>query len=143
MKVNITRIDSSLPLPEYKTSGAVAFDLYSRIDATLEPQAPTLLPTNLIIQVPEGYALIIASRSGLSKRGLRMSNGIGIIDQDFHGPEDELQMLVYNFTSEPVQITKGERLGQGILVATPKVEWQEVEPQKADSRGGFGSTGTN
>ncbi len=143
MKVNITRVDSSLPLPEYHTSGAVAFDLYSRVDTTLEPNTPTLLPTNFIIQVPEGYALVLAARSGLSKHGLRMSNGIGLVDQDFHGPKDELQLMIYNFTNEPVQITKGQRLGQGMLVPIMKAEWVETLPQREESRGGFGTTGTH
>ena len=141
MKVNITRIDRSLPLPAYHTPGAVAFDLYSRTDSTLAPHDQGLLPTNFIIHVPAGHTVVLAARSSLHKRGLRMSNGIGIIDQDFHGPEDELQMAVYNFTDRVVEIKKGERLGQGMIVPILKAEWNEVESQQESSRGGFGSTG--
>ena len=140
MEVNIVRIDKSLPLPEYKTEGAVAFDLYSRIEATLEPNKNILLPANLIIQVPRGHALIIAERSGTFKKGIRLANSIGIIDQDYHGPEDELHLAVYNYTTEPIIIPKGERIAQGLIIPIQKAVWIEQESLKEISRGGFGST---
>ncbi len=141
MKVVVTRVDTTLPLPEFQTAGAVAFDIYSRIDLILTPKQPTLVPSNLIIVVPEGHALILAARSSLSKRGLRLSNGVGIIDQDFHGPKDEVQLLVYNFTTDPITVKKGERLGQGLIVPVVRAEWEETAPLKQQSRGGFGTTG--
>lgn len=142
MKVRIIRIEKDLPLPEYKTEGAVAFDIYTREAAVIAPGEMKFLPTNLIIEVPAGHALIIAARSSLGpKKGLRGVNGIGIVDQDFHGPQDELRMLLNNFTSEPVSVERGERLCQGLIVPIAKPEWEEVESIKKDSRGGFGSTG--
>ncbi|MEK7187675.1 MAG: dUTP diphosphatase, partial [Patescibacteria group bacterium] len=71
-----------------------------------------------------------------------LANGVGIIDQDFHGPEDELKLVAYNFSDKPVVIEKGDRLGQGMFVPIEKVEWEEVAKIKDTSRGGFGSTGT-
>ncbi len=141
MTTRITRIDKSLPLPEYQTPGAVAFDLYSRIDQVIEPGQNALLPTNFVIEVPEGHALILASRSSTYKKGLRFSNGIGIIDEDYHGPEDEIHMAVFNYTDEAVTVSKGDRLGQGLIVPVAKVAWEEVDVIKQSSRGGFGSTG--
>lgn len=141
MTTKISRIDPSLPLPEYQTDGAVAFDLYTRIDATIEPGTNLLLPTNLIIEVPKNHALVIASRSSTFKKGLRFSNGVGIIDQDFHGPQDEIHMAVFNYTHEPVTVKKGDRLGQGMIVPIARVGWEEVVEIKQNSRGGFGSTG--
>lgn len=141
MQVPITRIDTALPLPAYHTDGAVGFDVYSRIDADVPPGGTGHVPANLIIAVPDGYALIIAARSSLSKRGLQLTNGIGVIDQDFHGPDDELVLMVRNFTDSPVHITRGERLAQGLLVPVAHAEWIEGPPQKKNSRGGYGSTG--
>ena len=97
MKLKITRIDKTLPLPGYQTKGSVAFDLYSRINCVVQPGKLELIPANLIIQVPKGFMLLLAARSGLSKRGLRMSNGVGIIDQDYHGPKDEIHLFLTNF----------------------------------------------
>jgi len=141
MKVRIRRIDKSLPLPEYHTEGAVAFDLYISKDVTLEAGELKLLPTNLIIEVPAGHMLMLAARSGLSKRGLRFSNGVGIIDQDYHGPEDELHLLVTNFSKAQVDIKRGDRLGQGIIVPIERAEWEEVDALGKKTRGGFGTTG--
>lgn len=143
MNVHISRVDPSLPLPEYHTPGAVAFDIYTREDATIPPHEYRLLPSNLVIAVPAGYALILAARSGLAKKGLTLPNGIGVIDQDYHGPDDEIGILVYNFTSETVVVKRGDRLTQGLIVPVAKAEWEEVprDTIKEASRGGFGSTG--
>ena len=141
MKIKIVRIDKSLPLPQYQTAGAVAFDMYSRIDAQISPQSFQLLPSNLVIEVPKGFFLLVAARSSTVKKGLMKANGIGVIDQDYHGPADEIGILVYNFTGNPVQVRRGERIAQGMILPVEKAEWNEVESIKDDSRGGFGSTG--
>jgi dUTP pyrophosphatase len=142
MDIKIVRIDKNLPLPEYQTEGAVAFDMYSREDAVVAPGELALLPSNFIIQVPSGYALVVAARSSTAKKkGLVLGNGIGIIDEDYHGPEDEIKILVRNFTDHPVKIERGERLAQGLIVPIEKAIWQEVPAIKDESRGGFGTTG--
>jgi len=141
MTLKITRIDKTLPLPKYHTKGAVAFDLYARKKMTVKPKTMKLIPANLIVHVPDGYMLLIAARSSTPiKKGLILRNGIGIVDQDFCGPKDELHLQVYNFTDVDVRVTRGERLGQAVLVKIAKVEFEEVETE-GESRGGFGSTG--
>ena len=141
MKVKIKRIDQSLPLPQYQTNGSVAFDVGSRVDAVLQPGEVKILPSNLIIEVPAGHALILSARSSLANKGLKLANGIGVIDQDFHGREDEIGILLHNFTASPVEVKKGERLAQGLIIPVERVEWDEVDEIKKTSRGGFGSTG--
>lgn len=142
MKIPIKRIDTSLPLPEYKTSGAAAFDLYAREDTTIHPRSLGYVPTNLIVGTPPGYVLIMASRSSTPKRGLIIPHGIGIVDADFCGDEDELRMQLLNITAEPVSISRGERVGQAMFVQLLKAsEWEEKESLNKNSRGGFGSTG--
>lgn len=141
MRVKIVRIEKDLPLPEYKTQGAVAFDFSTRVDALIAPHACAILPSNLIIEVPAGYALVMPHRSSLHKKGLSSVNGIGVIDQDYHGSKDEIGILVYNFTDAPVAVKRGDRLAQGLIVPIAKAEWEEVEQIKEESRGGFGSTG--
>lgn len=140
MKVKIKLVDKSLPLPQYHTSGAVAFDLYARHDLIIPPKEIARIPTNLIIAVPEGYMLYLKDRSSTAKKkGLIVT--AGVIDQDFHGPEDEILFQVYNFTKQEVLVKKGERIGQGIFIKIDRAEWEEVvEDIKSFSRGGFGST---
>lgn len=141
MKVKITRIDTTLPLPQYQTPGSAAFDLYSRIDMTIEPKTLAVIPTNLIIQTPEGYALIVAARSSLpKKKGLLIPHGFGLIDRDYAGPADEVLIQLYNFTDQPAQIIRGERIAQAFFIPNQTVTFEETDPLK-DSRGGYGSTG--
>ncbi len=143
MQVKIKRIDASLPLPAYQTSGAVAFDLYSREDMTIAPKTIALIPTNLIIATPKGYMLTVVTRSSTpKKKGLLVPHGIGIIDQDYHGEKDEIMLQVYNFTGQEVNISRGERVGQAAFVRVDRSEWEEVNEVKPNSRGGFGSTGS-
>lgn len=141
MVVKITRIDESLPLPEYKTPGAVGFDVYARRATRIAPGESLRIPANIIVQTPPGYLLMLAARSSLSKkRGLMLANGIGVIDQDFCGPEDELQIAIINVGNETHFIERGERLAQGILIRIERAEWEESEIN-APTRGGFGTTG--
>ena len=142
MILKLTRIDKTLPLPQYQTSGSVAFDIYSRIDIVIKPKTIELIPTNLIVQVPKGYMLMVAARSSTPiKKGLILRNGIGIIDQDYCGPDDEINLQAYNFTENDVKVARGERIGQAVLVKIAKVKFDEIERTEEKSRGGFGSTG--
>lgn len=141
MKVKIKLVDPTLPLPQYQTPGAVAFDLYARHDLIIGPNEVARIPTNLIIAVPTGYMLYLKDRSSTAKKkGLLVI--AGVIDQDFHGPEDEILLQVYNFTKQEVIIKKAERIGQGIFIRVDRADWEEVIGTniKNVSRGGFGST---
>lgn len=130
-------------MPAYQTEGAVAFDLYSRETIEIAPKQLVKAPSNLIVEIPKGYGLIIAARSGLApKKGIALRNGIGVIDQDFHGPQDEIGILLYNFTDAPVTIDRGERIAQALILPIEHAEIEETtENFKTESRGGFGSTG--
>lgn len=143
MNIRIKRIDSSLPLPEYQTEGSVAFDLYARMKTVVPSWSPTIIPANIIVEVPEGYFLMLASRSSTPiKKKLMIANSIGVIDQDYHGDKDEIGIQVLNFSDNDVIVEKGERIAQALLVKIAKVEsFEEVESIKETSRGGFGSTG--
>src|SRR3989344_8275960 len=142
MKVRIKRIDETVEIPKYHTSESAAFDLASSEEAIIAPREIKLLKTGLIIEAPAAHFLMIAPRSSLPrKKGLSIPQSIGIVDRDYSGPEDEILLQVYNFTDQDVRVTKGERLAQGIFLKADRVEWEEVERIRAQSRGGFGSTG--
>jgi dUTP pyrophosphatase len=92
--------------------------------------------------VPSGYFLGIFARSSTPlKRGLVVANGVGVIDADYCGPDDEVRVQVLNITDAPVRIARGDRLAQAIVLPAPHVEWEEVDDLGAPTRGGFGSTG--
>ncbi len=142
MLVSIKRIDKELPLPRHETAGAVAFDLAARESKTIAPGEVGMVPTNAVVRIPEGYMLMLAPRSSLSlKKHLIMTNGVGIVDRDYCGPNDELRFPLWNFGKETAVVERGERIGQGIFVKIERAEWNEVDEMNDPSRGGFGSTG--
>src|SRR5687767_6890344 len=109
MRLNIKRLDSTIPLPTYGTDEAAGFDLASAHDLTVRPREIALVRTGLIIEVPTGHCLAIFARSSTPlKRGLQVANGVGIIDPDYNGPADEVMIQVLNFTGADVQIRRSE-----------------------------------
>lgn len=141
LAVRITRIHPGAVLPEYQTADAAGFDLAAVEDVTVQPGRVALIPTGLVIKVPLRMFLGIFARSSTPvKRGLMVANGVGVIDPDYCGATDEVKIAVMNFTDEPVVVRAGDRIAQGILLESPRVQWVEGEAGET-ARGGFGSSG--
>ena len=141
LQVTIKRIDKGLSLPVYTTAGSVGFDLLCREDTEVAPRTIELIPSNVIVRIPDGYMLLLTLRSSTPRRkGLLIPNGVGVIDQDYCGEGDELKIQVLNFREEAVTVKRGERIAQGIFIPIQRVTWNEVD-EMGKGRGGFGSTG--
>ena len=92
MKINIKRIDKTLPLPKYETSGSVGFDLICRESAEIAPQSIVLIPANVVVETPPGYMLMVCLRSSTPRKlGLMMPQGVGIVDNDYCGEEGRIE----------------------------------------------------
>ena len=141
MKIRIKRFDKRLPLPKHDSKGAAAFDLAARETVTIAPHQVSFVFLNTVIETPANHFLLLAARSSLHKRGLIVANGIGIVDPDYSGNEDELKSPLYNFTDQPVTIEKGDRIIQGVFIKKAEYEWNEVSKMPNKIRGGFGTTG--
>lgn len=143
LPVALRRLDPAVPLPEYQTPGAAGFDLAASQDVVVEPGAVVLIPTGLVIKVPEGHFLGIFARSSTPlKRGLMVANGVGVIDEDYCGASDEVKVQVLNFTGTAVRVMKGDRIAQGLFIPVTRARWEETSGDLRDgSRGGFGATG--
>jgi dUTP pyrophosphatase len=143
MRLKITRLDSTVPLPAYGTDEAAGFDLAAAHDITIPPRQIALVRTGLVIDVPTGHFLAIFARSSTPlKRGLMVANGVGVVDPDYSGPNDEVMIQVLNFTDTAVAVKRGDRLAQGIILPAPRVSWSEASSIREATRGGFGSTGS-
>ena len=141
MRLTVTRLRPSVPLPVYSSPGAAGFDLPAADDVEIGPGQIALVGTGLVVAVPDGHFLAIFARSSTPlKRGLIVANGVGVLDSDYCGPTDEVKIQLLNVTKEPVSIKAGDRLAQGIVLQAPRVEFVEGDAI-APSRGGFGSTG--
>ena len=141
MKIKIKRFDKSLPLPIHKTSGAVAVDLYSRVDVIIEPHQFFYVPMNVAIEIPNGFFVMMVPRSSTHKLGLMSANGAGIFDRDYCGNNDEYHFITYNFTDKQVKVEKGTRLCQLLLIKCENFDFEEVDEMNNIDRGGIGSTG--
>jgi len=138
-------LGTQIALPAYATDGAAALDLRACIEEAvmLAPGARLLVPTGIAIDmVDPGLVAIVASRSGLSlKHGVRVAQGIGVIDADYHG---EIRVILANDGDEPYRIEPGERIAQLMFQPVVQVDLQYVDEfatETARGSGGFGSTG--
>jgi dUTP pyrophosphatase len=142
MRLKIKRLDSTVALPAYGTDDAAGFDLAAAQDILVPPRQIVLVRTGLVIEVPTGHFLGIFARSSTPlKRGLVVSNGVGVIDPDYSGPDDEVRIQVWNITDTPAEVRRGDRIAQGIVLPAPRVTWNEVAEIREVTRGGFGATG--
>jgi len=142
VNLQVKQLDTELPLPHQAYPGDAGVDLCSAIDITLPPGKRALIPTGLAIAIPEGFAGFVLPRSGLALReGLSMANTPGLIDSHYRG---ELNVIAVNLdSSTPVEIKRGDRIAQLVILAVPQVVWHEVEELDQTERGerGFGSSG--
>lgn len=138
-------LGKSIPLPSYATDGSAALDLRACLENSVElaPGARVLVKTGIAINMMDpGLVAIVASRSGLSlKHGVRVAQGIGVIDADYHG---EIGVILANDSGEAFIVEPGERVAQlmfqpVIQVALHQVEAFSTETERGE--GGFGSTG--
>lgn len=140
-------LGDKIELPAYATDGSAALDLRACIQepVNLAPGARTLVKTGIAVNMQDpGLVAIVASRSGLSlKHGVRVAQGIGVIDADYHG---EIGVILANDGEEPYVIQPGERIAQLMFQPVVQVSLQLVDQfSSATERGtgGFGSTGKN
>jgi dUTP pyrophosphatase len=141
MQVRITKLDPRAVIPEYKTPLAASFDLTVIEDATVPPHGQCMLQTGLGFGIPEGHVMLIFSRSStFMKFGVILANGVGTIDADYSGPDDELKIIVLNPGNEAVTIAAGSRVAQAMILPRPEITFVEG-PAGNINRGGFGTTG--
>ncbi len=141
LTVRIKRFDTDLPLPTRHSAGAAAWDLCARQETTIAPGQIGYIPLNVAIALPEGYWLLVAARSSLHKLGLMLGNSIGIVDYDFRGDSDEINLIAYNFTQQPVIVERATRIAQMLVLPQLSAVLEEVDVLTDESRGGIGSTG--
>ncbi len=143
--VAVHRLDPELPLPSYATPGDAGADLYARAAATLAPGGGrALVPTGLVVAIPEGYAGFVQPRSGLALRhGVTCLNTPGLIDPGYRG---ELSVLLVNTDPEhPYEVARGDRIAQLVLQQVAQARFTPVAredlPAAERGSGGFGHTG--
>jgi dUTP pyrophosphatase len=129
--------------PAYASEGAAGADLRAALEKplVLGPGERSLVPTGLVLEIPGGFEGQVRARSGLAlKKGLALANGVGTIDADYRG---EVGVLVVNLGTEPVTLTRGDRIAQLVIAPVARALFEDAAglADTARGAGGFGSTG--
>lgn len=142
MRLAFKRLDPDAVLPSRAREGDAGFDLSSRVDVVVGPGERALVPTGIAVAIPDGCAGLVVPRSGLAfRRGLTLANSPGLIDAGYRG---EVTCAVVNLDrGEAVEVRRGDRIAQLVVVSLADVEaaWAEELPASERGERGFGSTG--
>jgi dUTP pyrophosphatase len=142
VRVEFRKLDPEVALPRRARDGDAGLDLAANADLVVGPGERAMVPTGLAVALPQGHAGLVLPRSGLaSRRGLTLANAPGLIDSGYRG---EITIAVVNLDpAEKVEIRRGDRIAQLLVVPMDVVEPVEVEelPPSQRGPGGFGSTG--
>lgn len=144
MKVKIKILRENAKKPVYATDGSAAADIFAAMDEpmTIRAGERTLIPSGIAIELGSpDYVALMYPRSGLAiKRGLTLSNAVGVIDSDYRG---EIMVPLYNISDTDREIIPGERIAQLCITPVKQVEFEVADELEETARGagGFGSTG--
>jgi dUTP pyrophosphatase len=141
-RVQIVRLDSGMPMLSLARQGDAGVDLRATESVTLEPGERRMIPTGIAVAIPDGYAGFVQPRSGMAiNRGLGLLNSPGLIDSGYRG---EIKVIAINMDSGRLEIARGDRIAQLVIMPVPPVTYEEVDRLPESDRGeaGFGSTGT-
>ena len=143
VKVLIKKLNPTVEVPKYKTTGASGMDLMAFIKQPIKlaPKSSCLVPTGLSVAFSKKYEIQIRPRSGLAaKNNISVLNTPGTIDSDYRG---EIKIILFNHGNSEFIINNKDRIAQMILTPVEKIEFEEVVnlPDTLRGEGGFGSTG--
>jgi dUTP pyrophosphatase len=146
IRIKIKRISpdfDDIELPHYTTNGSAGMDVRAALEDEfiLKAGAVDLVPTNLVVEIPEGFEIQVRPRSGLAiKHGIGILNSPGTIDSDYRG---EIKIILMNFSKEDFVIKRGDRIAQLVLSKVYKADLEEKSDLQETKRGegGFGHTG--
>ncbi len=143
MDLKIKILKENAVKPEYATKGSAGMDLVAATDGavTLKSGGRALISTGIAMQIPQGYAGFIFPRSGLAhKKGISMSNCVGVIDSDYTG---EIMVSLHNIADHDYIVNTGDRVAQMVIMPIAMADIKIVEELDKTDRGdgGFGSTG--
>lgn len=129
-------------MPLRGSANAIAYDIYSPIDITIQPLTSEMIWTDIKAYFNDNEALIINVRSSMGKHPVMLSNTQGWIESDYYDNEDNngnIGIKLYNLnTTEPYVIKRGDRIAQAMFI--PFLVSDNCNSSQI-RKGGFGSTG--
>lgn len=141
--INIKFLSELAKMPTRGSDYAAGYDLYAATNEIIDiaPHSTVKIPTDIAIELQPNTFGAIFARSGLAtKKGLRPSNCVGVIDADYRG---NCIVALHNDTDEMMSIEPQERIAQLVIMPFIPVHFNLVDELTDTERGscGFGSTG--
>lgn len=126
--------------PTYAHSGDAGMDLRAVDWYTIAPGESAMVRTGLHVQIPNGYVGLVFPRSGLGSKGITLRNAVGVVDSGYRG---QVLAALWNTTSEPFEVSRGDRVCQLVIMPYARCEVEKVDELDDTERGegGYGSTG--
>lgn len=138
MDVVLMHPDAKLPCK--KNPEDAGWDVYSPIDASIEPNNGVKINLGIKVGLPYGCHALICDRSSMGAKFVTI--GGGVFDNAYTG---ELSVCLINGSDKCVHIKKGDRIAQLVLIQHLRVPdgVKQVDSLPDTSRGekGFGSSG--
>lgn len=137
--MKIKKLHPNAKMPTQGTKGAAGYDLYATQDVLLKHGIPAMIPTGLAFEVPEGYCMVVYSRSSSAKKGMVIVPLI--VDSDYRG--EVFVLANYLSPANEYQIKAGDRIAQVKLEKLTPIDfkWAEELSETERGAGGYGSTG--
>lgn len=145
MNLGVKKVNPHSKLPVYATPGAACFDLHADLgecDSAHSGTGSMVVGTGLMVEIPEGYVMLLFSRSGHAfSKNTRLANCVGVIDSDFRG---EVMVKLTRDDGGSIDVEQGERIAQAMVLPVPNVNFVEASELSETTRGegGLGSTGS-
>lgn len=130
-------------IPVRATKGSLGLDLKAKLESDeiiLNPLETVKIKAGFSIAIPDGYHAKIVSRSGMSSKGIIVTNAPGIIDSDYRS---DICVLLTNIGKFPYKLENKSRIAQMFFEKNIDTEFVQVTSLNDTERGtgGFGSTG--
>lgn len=140
----LTTAKTEYKLPQRATKGSAGYDFFAPYKIVCKPKEITFIRTGVRVQMLEDEVLLLFNRSSNPrKKGLVLLNGVGVVDEDYYGSdnEGEIGFEFYNITDKEVVIEKGDKLGQGVFTTYFKTFDDMGIAELPTRNGGYGSSG--
>lgn len=139
INLEVKKISEDAILPKYSMSSDVGLDLVCVENQNLYPLEQKRIRTGLVVKIPKGYVGLIRDRAGIVSK-MNVHTAAGTFDPDYRG---ELTVVLVNLGDVEVEIEKGMKIAQLLIVPIKKVNVKQIDSLDKTQRGdqGFGSTG--
>lgn len=144
--IKYKRENKELPALHRDSHLNAGYDLFANIPAPLgvAPGDEVFISLNVATEIPEGMVGLVFQRSSTYRKwGLKLTNGVGVIDALYRGDTDIWGAEFKNESDRTITLNPGDKVCQAVFLELPFVVLEEVNHLGNEDRGGFGTSFDN